>query len=277
MARKLSVVIGLAFCFSLVLGMPAGAVEVQYVNGRPGIGDRYFPLDGNGGIDVLQYKLTIRYNPATNQLQGAGALVIRATQNLRRFNLDLDPNMSPDRVEVEGTPANTRHRGHELEITPFGPIDRGTEFFVHIFWRGSPEPINDDFGESGFLLSDDGALIIGEPHVASSWFPVNDHPSDKATYTMTFIVPRGLEVVSNGRLINHYNAAQTSVWIWGEAGPMASYLVGASIGQLDIRSYRQDGIRYWDAVDPALFPEPFAATRVTSSPGASRPIPPTSG
>jgi hypothetical protein len=256
MARKLSVVIGLAFCFSLLLGMPASA-QVEYVNGKRGIGDKYFPLDGNGGIDVLQYALTIRYNPFTNQLDGAGTLRIRATQNLSRFNLDLEPNMGLVDVTVQGASVNFRHRGHELEITPAAPIDRGTEFNLRIFWRGNPEPIIDDFGESGFLRSDDGALIIGEPHVAASWFPVNDHPADKATYTFTFVVPQGLEVVSNGRLITHGSGGGISTWIWGDAGPMASYLVGASIGQLEIRSYRRDGIRYWDAVDPALFPEPF--------------------
>lgn len=43
-------------------------------------------------------------------------------------------------------------------------------------------------------------LIIGEPDVASAWFPVNDHPADKASYTIKVTVPEGLEAVSNGRL-----------------------------------------------------------------------------
>ena len=43
-------------------------------------------------------------------------------------------------------------------------------------------------------------MVIGEPHVADTWFPVNDHPSDKAAYTFRIAVPAGLEAVANGVL-----------------------------------------------------------------------------
>ena len=35
---------------------------------------------------------------------------------------------------------------------------------------------------------------------------------------------------------------------------MATYLAGMAIGELAIASYRADGIRYWDAIDPDLVP-----------------------
>ena len=55
--------------------------------------------------------------------------------------------------------------------------------------------------EAGFIHTDDGAIIAGQPEVAASWFPVNDHPIDKASYTFVVTAPAGLEVVANGRLV----------------------------------------------------------------------------
>ena len=53
---------------------------------------------------------------------------------------------------------------------------------------------------SGFIHTDDGTLVAGQPHVAATWYPVNDHPLDKASYTFRITVPRGLQAVANGEL-----------------------------------------------------------------------------
>src|SRR3954468_13215818 len=57
--------------------------------GAPGVGDPFFPLAGNGGIDVQDYNLRLAYDPATDRLEGTATLRIVATQNLSRFDLDL--------------------------------------------------------------------------------------------------------------------------------------------------------------------------------------------
>jgi uncharacterized membrane protein SpoIIM required for sporulation len=42
----------------------------------------------------------------------------------------------------------------------------------------------------GFLETDDGALALGQPFSAATWYPVNDHPSDAAKYRIRITVPR---------------------------------------------------------------------------------------
>ena len=44
---------------------------------------------GNGGYDVISYKLDLSYNPDTDWLQGAATIRATATQDLSQFNLDL--------------------------------------------------------------------------------------------------------------------------------------------------------------------------------------------
>ena len=49
--------------------LAGGHTVKQFGPGAPGIGDPYFPLDGNGGYDVKHYRLDIAYNPSTDVLQ----------------------------------------------------------------------------------------------------------------------------------------------------------------------------------------------------------------
>jgi hypothetical protein len=125
-----------------------------------------------------------------------------------------------------------------------------------------PETL-EDFGLSGFIHTDDGAIAIGEPHVAATWFPANDHPRDKASFTIKVTVPSGLEAMSNGILLGQKVKGRSTTWTWDAQEPMATYLAFIAVGQFDVRSYEQDGIKYWDAIDsqfmgdlaPAVEPE----------------------
>ena len=94
---------------------------------RPGIGDPYFPLDGNGGYDVAHYDLNIAYDPKTDVLRGLATIDAKAKQDLSSFNLDLD---GPDRAagHVDGAPARWRRDGGELTITPREGLRRGRDF-----------------------------------------------------------------------------------------------------------------------------------------------------
>jgi len=50
--------------------------------GAPGVGDPYFPEEGNGGYDVRNYDLSLGYDPATDHLDGLALIKARATQTL---------------------------------------------------------------------------------------------------------------------------------------------------------------------------------------------------
>ena len=91
-------------------------------------------------------------------------------------------------------------------------------------------------GGAGFIATDDGAVVAGQPDVAATWFPSNDHPSDKATFDMKLTAPTGLEVVANGRLAGPTdNGDGTSTWRWEAKEPMATYLATMNVGEFERR------------------------------------------
>jgi aminopeptidase N len=221
-----------------------------------GLGDPYFPLEGNGGYDVGHYDLRFSYDPATDRLDALNKITARATQNLSRFDLDFQ-QLTVKGVDVNGRPASFTRDGQELVITPAQGIATGSAFSVNVRYGGVPQTIVGSpivFGSPyGFIHTDDGAFMGDEPNATSTWIPLNDHPSDKATWTFRVTVPVGLEVVANGRLVGHSQSAGKSTWVWDESYPMSNYLATADIGQWIFKNgTTPGGIAETVALDPTL-------------------------
>ncbi len=229
----------------------------RFTPGAAGVGDPYYPLDGNGGYDVRHYALDITYDPASDVLVGVATIRAKATQNLSSFNLDLE-GLTVRSVTVNNRTASFSRDAHELTIVPARGLNKRSDFVVVVRYDGIPQSVVDPVlgSISGFIATDDGALIAGQPHVAATWFPVNDHPSDAASYIFDVTVPEGLEAVANGVLTKQRTRNGWTTWTWDAKEPMASYLTTATIGDFDLHAYKANGIKYWDAIDPDLFVPP---------------------
>lgn len=228
------------------------ADPADFAPGAEGIGDPYFPNAGNGGYDVTHYDLDVRYEPDTDRLSGTARITATATTGLSSFNLDLT-GLSVERVTVDGTDARVDHDDPELVITPAAPIPAGSEFVLEITYGGVPATLSDPgLGSSGFMHTDDGAVAIGEPEVASSWFPVNDHPRDKATYTITIAAPDDLSAISNGVLRGKTSDGGFTSWEWEMSDPMAPYLATMVVGEYRVHESTHDGLPVIIAVDADL-------------------------
>jgi aminopeptidase N len=267
--RRTRVILAAALLAMALVGtalVPAGAATGpsgggDFRPGAPGVGDEYFPLYGNGGYDVAHYLLKVSYDPATDRLVGVATITARATQDLSRFNLDF-VGLTVRSIKVDGRAASWSRTDHELQVTPAHGLREGRRFTTVVRYDGVPITQELVVGpgftlEAGFMHTDDGAVVAGQPEVAASWFPVNDHPIDKAAYTFVVTAPAGLEVVANGRLLGRKRHGGQATWLWQAREPMASYLATVDIGQFDTRRYRTgDGLWMYDALDPDLFAEP---------------------
>jgi aminopeptidase N len=224
--------------------------------GAAGVGDPYFPLEGNGGYDVQHYDLALSYDPAGHALSGTAAITATATQNLSRFDLDLS-GLTVRSVTVNRSAARWVRSGQELRITPPAGLPKGQGFVVAVTYDGSPATIKRSpmlFGaDYGWQYTTDGAFVGDEPNAASTWFPANDHPSDKATFTFRVSVPTGTAVVANGELQSHATAAGHTTYVWDETKPMATYLATVGIGHWSfVKGRTASGIPSVSAYDPAL-------------------------
>jgi aminopeptidase N len=221
--------------------------------GAEGMGDPYLPKAGNGGYDVASYDLDLRYQPSDDTLTGVATITATATADLTQFNLDLK-DLTVRSATVDGAPARTRPSGDELVVTPAAGIADGARFVVEIRYGGVPEPYRQPpLGEIGFLHTSDGAIAIGEPQVAASWYPVNDHPRDKATYTVAIAAPTDVVALSNGVLKEKKaTGGGFTTWTWVESRPMAPYLATIVIGRYRLTQGTHDGKPVVTAVHSSL-------------------------
>lgn len=172
------------------------------VNGPAGpttAGDKYVPGDGNGGYDVEHYGLKLTITPdGAKQLDGTATITATATARLARFNLDLT-GLEVSSIKVDGAPARQQRGGGELEVTPAKPLEKGQKFTTVIAYSGTPKPVSDPvLGTYGWIRTSDGVFVACQPSGAKTWFPSNDHPSDKATSDFELTVPQGLTAIANG-------------------------------------------------------------------------------
>ncbi|MEV4717988.1 M1 family metallopeptidase [Micromonospora noduli] len=219
-----------------------------FTAGADGVGDAYFPTYGNGGYDVARYTVKVRYDPAKDQLTGTTTVRATATADLSTFNLDL-AGLTVSAVTVDGVPATHSRKRNELVIKPASGLINGNGFVAEITYAGKPKPLrNETLGDGGFLHTADGAIALGQPESASTWFPVNDHPSDKAAYDFEVTVPDGLTAISNGVPGGKTSSGGWTTWKWSEKSPMASYLSTLVIGKFRITTGEHKGRPVYNAV-----------------------------
>jgi len=179
-----------------------------------------------------------------------------ALQTLSRFDVDLQ-QLDVTGVWVNDNSAAFTRDGQELQISPQNRLQERSTFEVRIEYGGVPQTIVGSpivFGSPyGFLHTEDGAFVGSEPNAQSTWMPLSDHPSDKATWTFRVTVPEGKTVVSNGRLVSQETQAGKTTFIWDEPLPMATYLATVDIGNWIIKTgTTPGGTPSTVAVDPVL-------------------------
>ncbi|MEX2294667.1 MAG: M1 family metallopeptidase [Acidimicrobiales bacterium] len=214
--------------------------------GASGVGDGYFPLLGNGGYDVAHYNLALAWAPDTGSITGTATIEALATQDLSRFDLDL-VGLDVASVTVDGVAAAVARHDRELEITPIAVIPRAARFITVVQYSGVPERVGDgtDLFDAGWQVAGREAYVLSEPSGAATFFPVNDHPVDKATYSFAVTAPADQVVVTNGLLVDHHEVpGGQQQWDYEARDPMASYLVQIAIGDFELI----DGGRAGDVV-----------------------------
>lgn len=257
----------------LAAAAPGDPGSPRYGQGAEGVGDPYFPLAGNGGIDVLHYDLDLDYTPAPpapapveGRLDGVATIDLVATQDLDRFNLDLR-GLAASNVTVGGKSMAFTQTDNELIITPRPKLKTGAQAQVVVTYGGTTtRPTDIEGALYGWVTTRDGAMVVSEPDGSATWFPVNDHPVDKSTYSFEITVPEGLVAVANGLPSGPpITVDGRTTWFWNAPDPMAAYLSTASVGDYVVNEYvAANGTPIFDAIDPTRLGAPSADLALTS-------------
>ena len=220
-----------------------------------GVGDSFYPWLGNGGYDVTHYDLEFDVNPVANTLDAVATLRAIATEELQEFNLDLS-GLKVSAVTVNGAAAEFSRYKTELVIRPAEPIPASTEFVAEVAYSGSPEPVADPgvpFEGIGWFSVGEVIFTANEPSGSMSWYPSNNHPTDKATFTIRITVPERFTAASNGLLTHEAVVDGRRTVTWESDDPMATYLAAVYVGEFERHEYRlRDDLLIRDYIPSSL-------------------------
>jgi aminopeptidase N len=198
--------------------------------------DPYLPGHGDPSWGADHYDLDLTYDVDLNRLSGRATIRGRAVEDLDRIVLDL-AHLEVSKVTLNGRPpAKYAQREHRLVARTHEPLAADDVFTLVVTYAGRPRPLIDSHqGDAGWEELSDGVIVAGQPHGAPTWFPCNDRPDDKASYSITVTTGADYTVVANGVLSQRTRRASKVTWTHEQHEPMSTYLATVQIGRYDAR------------------------------------------
>src|SRR5262249_7883894 len=130
--------------------------------------------------------------------------------------------------------------GRELVVVPPTPLGAREPFVVEVEYAGVPDVAEDAAVAGmgvpgvGWWRTDSGVYVVSQCVGAASWFPCNDHPSDKALFTFTITVDAPYLAAANGRLVDERDAGARRTRVFAPRDPLATYLATVDIARFAV-------------------------------------------
>lgn len=226
-------ILPLILLISLVLGGSlVGAQDPTGQAGSAGLDDEYFPGLGNGGYDVHHYTIVLNVDMDSGDIVAQTTIAATATQDLSSFNLDFS-GLDIQEILLDGETIEFSRENRELTLVPNTVLVADSEFEIVVNYSGRPNNISATGVPIaiGWNRYPRGIYVASEPSGAQTWYPVNDHPLDKATYTFEVTVPQPYVVAANGLLVDTIEDGDLVTYVWEASDPMASYLATVNIAE----------------------------------------------
>ena len=232
--RSFAVIAALA----AVLVLPAAAQ--RQVSVRP---------TGSGGVlsydqaayDVKKYDISVTIDPAAKSISGHTVITADVVSPLERFVVDLDTPYTVSEVigsltGRDDTPLTFERREGKIDIKFPTMIQPGRTVRVAIYYSGKPRVAPNPPWVGGFMWEktasgEDWVVNACQNDGADCWFPVKDHPSDKADVVeLNITVPGKLYAASVGKLqevISNLNGTLTYRWLM--SNPISNYNIVVNV------------------------------------------------
>lgn len=229
----------IAFALILCLVKPVNSQRQLGVKGSSSGGPL---MPEQAAYDVKSYDLALRIDPEAQTIKGALTAHARIVNALDWFVMDLDPPLVVDAVTLVSSAGKTldslkfERREGKLWIAFPKTKKPGEEVWVRVAYGGKPRvaprpPWVGGFAWSKTKTGQHWFTVTCQNDGADIWFPVKDHPSDKAEITdLHFTVPQPLVAVANGLLKSVVkNQDGTQTFNWHTSQPINNYSITLNV------------------------------------------------
>ncbi|MFA7289043.1 MAG: M1 family metallopeptidase [Melioribacteraceae bacterium] len=174
-------------------------------------------------LDVFHYDINIELLPEKKIIKGKTIIEGIMPTSSNKLNLNFYDNMKISSILFNGVKVNYKQSDTKIQIDREG--SKKDSFNVEIIYSGTPESL----GFGSFVMKKvNGKFFVytlNEPVYASTWFPCNDNPADKALLDIKIINDSSMTSVSNGVLVSSRTIGKKKEYHWKTYYPIATYLI----------------------------------------------------
>ncbi len=176
-------------------------------------------------IDVLHYDLFFDLFPEEKEFYASAVIKgVVKEEGLKKLELNFYDNFKISEVKLNGIESEYFIEDKLLTINSDESVPLDT-FELKVTYSGTPKKA----GLEGFVFGKiNGTSLVynlSEPAYASSWFPCNDFPSDKALLDIRIKNDSSQVSVSNGILIGIEDEGERHTYHWKTNYPISTYLI----------------------------------------------------
>ncbi len=187
------------------------------------IAENYIHID-QYKINILHYFLNVDLYPQKKLLIGKAAITgIVQDTTLKHIDLNFYNNMKITAVELNGKSSGYKTDDYHL-IIPLYKVQNDT-FKIQVNYSGTPKREGFSSFTFGEINGQSCVYNLSEPDYASTWFPCNDMPSDKALLDIKITNDSSEVSVSNGKLISVSTKGTRRTYYWKSVYPVSTYLI----------------------------------------------------
>ncbi|MDA3859963.1 MAG: M1 family metallopeptidase [Melioribacteraceae bacterium] len=184
----------------------------------------------NRKIDVLQYDLQLDVFQEDEFIsENAKIKLIVLEENQRKIELDFNDNFNINSVKFNGDKASYEYENDKIVLYRNDTSDDTLN--IEINFEGKPQ----NLGMGSFSMESKNGQnflsTLNEPIFASTWFPCNDTPSDKATTKISITNDSNIVSLSNGKIIDIVTEGDRRTYVWESEYPIATYLISIYSGE----------------------------------------------
>ncbi len=179
-------------------------------------------IEEQKNIDIKKYKLKIDLYPDEKRISGKADIKLKL-KSTGQIILNFYDNLKIDSLLLNGK-QNDYERDEKHIFIETGNLKRDS-VSLSIHYSGTPEKMG--FGSFVFGEYNGSPVVysLSEPVFASTWFPCNDLPSDKATAEIYITNDSGFVSISNGKLMGIEINGKRKTYHWQTFYPISTYLI----------------------------------------------------
>ena len=175
-------------------------------------------------IDVLNYNMSFELFPEKKLLEGDVLITgLILDKNISSLDLNLYDNMKIVSLSLNNSKVQYEIKNSKLSVY-LNEIEPDT-FKLNVKYNGTPVKMGLGSFVFGSINERPVVYNLSEPIYASTWFPCNDIPSDKAYLDIKITNDSSQTSISNGVLVDEKLNGSRKTYHWKTYYPISTYLV----------------------------------------------------